>query len=117
MNLNPSEQAFIEEVASSAVHKAMTELNIHGIVEESSSKAVRKTLTELGFDVHNPIEVQKDAAALRSWRHMVEVLTRKLVASTVWMMVLGVFVLILMGVQAWMTQHGINIIQMENTGK
>jgi len=38
------------------------------LAEESAEKAVRRTLTALGIDHENPLEVQKDLAALRELR-------------------------------------------------
>lgn len=46
----------------------MTEAEVKKIVSET----VKETLTSLGFDMSNPLEVQKDQAHLRRWRGAVD---------------------------------------------
>jgi len=53
--MDPETKAFMREVA-----------------EESAEKAVRRFAMTLGIDADNPLEVQKDLAALREFRTMAE---------------------------------------------
>lgn len=46
---------------------------IEGTVEES----VQQTLTTLGFNLDDPIEIQKDMAHLREWREGTDAVKRK----------------------------------------
>jgi hypothetical protein len=43
-------------------------LIISATAEDAAERAVMKTLTMFGFDSDNPIEVQKDMAAIREYR-------------------------------------------------
>lgn len=46
----------------------MDECEIRNIIDKTVPEAVERTLTTLGFDVSNPIEIQKDVTSLRRIR-------------------------------------------------
>ena len=48
-----------------------TRLMVQEVAQEAAERAVAKALVSLGVDPSNPIETQKDMAALREWRELV----------------------------------------------
>lgn len=48
-----------------------TELLIRQVADETARRAVMSTLTTLGIDADNPLETQRDMAALRELRELV----------------------------------------------
>ncbi len=51
--------------------ESATELLIRQVAEETARRAVESTLTMLGVDTENPLETQRDMAALRELRELV----------------------------------------------
>ena len=51
--------------------------------------AVHTTLLKLGFDINNPVEIQKDISHLRRSRELCELIQNKLVATLVLLLLLG----------------------------
>lgn len=48
-----------------------TKLILEKVAAEASERAVQKALTSLGVDHVNPLETQRDMAALREWREVI----------------------------------------------
>ena len=61
----------------------LDETTIHRIVKEASRETVQETLTALGFDVHDPHEVQSDLLYLRQVRKGSEFMRQRIRASII----------------------------------
>ena len=48
-----------------------TQKMIESVATDAAEKAVQQTLTSLGVDHINPLETQRDMAALREWREVI----------------------------------------------
>ena len=109
--LDPNTQSLVEEiaeqVATAAVHKVINRLNLDKIASDAATQAIHGVLTEFGFDVRDPTEVQKDIAHLRLWRRTVDGMTRKMMASVLWLAVAGLAALVVLGLQSWLESHNL----------
>ena len=48
-----------------------TKAMVERVAEQAAEQAVQKVLTSLGVDHVNPLETQRDMAALREWRSII----------------------------------------------
>jgi hypothetical protein len=70
-------------------------------IRELASDTVRQTLTMLGLDVSDPLEAQRDFAALRDWRLAMAGVRRKSTLVLTGILVSGMVAAILMGVREY----------------
>lgn len=77
----------------------------HSQIEEIVSSAVEKTLRGLGVDTEDPIEVQENFQALRSWNNLKKTIAQSVVATLMRSVTLGIVALLVMGFYMWMTGH------------
>lgn len=70
------------------------------IAREAASQSVKETLTAIGFDMDDPIEIQKDIAAIRDWRHTSEKIKSKTLMGALSLAALGVLALIIVALKA-----------------
>ena len=71
-----------------------------GEVATVVKKTVHETLLALGVDVEDPTQVQRDFAALRSWRTSMETVRRQGLIVAIGIMVSGLLALV------WTSLHG-----------
>lgn len=69
-------------------------------VERIVELSVIKTLTGLGFDMHNPLEMQKDIAHLRKWRVIADVMISRALYAAMAILVTGIFAMVWAGVKS-----------------
>ena len=100
-----------------------TKAVIREVAEEAANRAVARTLTSLGIDHENPIEVQRDLAALRElrgfiedpevqqdlmhlrrWRKAMESVQSKGLMTVAGLLVVGVCAMAVLGVKSWLGQ-------------
>jgi hypothetical protein len=60
------------------------------IAERAAEKAIAGLFTSLGIDTSDPIEMQKDFAALRAFREGVELVKRRSIISIVTIIITGI---------------------------
>jgi hypothetical protein len=70
-------------------------------IRELASDTVRQTLTMLGIDVSNPLEVQRDFAAMRDFRLAKAALARKGMVALTGILVSGLVAAVLVGAREY----------------
>jgi len=71
-------------------------------IRELASDTVRQTFTMLGVDVSNPLEVQRDFAALRDWRIAMAGVRNKTTMVLTGVLVMGLVSAIVVGMKEYL---------------
>lgn len=67
----------------------MDEAEIKKIIEDAVAKGVRDAMVPLGFDISNPLEMQKDMQHLREWRQSVAAVKRQGIMTAIGILTAG----------------------------
>ncbi len=77
----------------------MTEEEAHRVAEEAAERAVKRTLQVFGFDIDDPVAMQRDMLYLRSWRTSSEAVKRQGLVVAVGVIVVGLLGLVWMNIR------------------
>jgi hypothetical protein len=70
--------------------------DMEDIAERAAAKTIDKLFTRLGVDIDEPLEMQKDFAHLRKWRHSVEMVQSTSLKVVVTTFITGILALLYM---------------------
>lgn len=74
---------------------------LKSLLREAAREGCRETLVQFGFDVDNPLAMQKDFQALRDWRMSMDTIQKKALKTAVGLVVIAVLSALWIGVKAY----------------
>ena len=88
------------DLTNQGLMSPITEMVIKSVARDVSKHAVKETLETLGFDMDDPVEIQKDIAAIRTWRKTMEKVQARGFMSALTLAALGILALIIVALKS-----------------
>ena len=92
----------VRAIANASGRQAAQEVLASSTTRDLIQGTVRETLLQLGLDPKQPLEAQKDLAALRSWRLASGEIQKRGVLTAIGIMVSGILALLIVGFRTWL---------------